>query len=113
MKRLYLPRWFTPVLLCLLVCATGCTKRAKANRHLQRANNYFSANQFDRAEIEYLNVMRLEPTNTVAIRNLAEIYYVNESLPRAVAFLNAAKQRDPNDVESRGKLARLMLASGA
>src|SRR4051812_16123573 len=113
MKPFQLSRWSVAILGIALLCSTGCTRRAKANRHLQRANSYFTANQYDRAEIEYLNVMRYQPTNTTALRNLAEIYYVNESYPRAAAFLSALKQRDPSDIESRGKLVRLLFASGA
>lgn len=113
MKPFQIQRWLAGILAIILICATGCTKGARANRHLQKANKYFAANQYDRAEIEYLNVMRYQPTNTVALRNLAEIYYANESYQRAGAFLSAVKQRDPSDTESRGKLARLMLSSGA
>src|ERR1041384_2633590 len=113
MKPFQFSRCFLAILALALFCSTGCTKRARANRHLQRANAYFAANQYDRAEIEYLNVMRFQPTNTVALRNLAEIYYVNDSIPRAAAFLGAVKQRQPNDAESRGKLARLLLGNGA
>src|ERR1041385_4910881 len=113
MKKLPLSRWLIALLAAVLLASTGCTRRARANRHLQRANNYFAANQYDRAEIEYLNVMRFQPTNAVALHNLAEIYYSNESFQRAAGFLMATKQRAPNDVESRGKLARLMLSSGS
>src|ERR1041384_2183378 len=108
MKQLLSSCWLKALLSLLALGSTACTKSARASRHLQRANNYFAANQYDRAEIEYLNVMRLQPTNAVALRNLAEIYYSNESFQRAAGFLMAIKQRDPNDVESRGKLARLM-----
>lgn len=112
MKQLGFSRWLTALLAVVLLGSAGCTRQAKAKRHLQRANSYFAANQYDRAEIEYLNVMRLQPTNIVAIHNLAEIYYSNESFQRAAAFLNAAKQLAPSDVESRGKLARLMISAG-
>src|SRR5262249_55927255 len=112
MKQMSSFRWLTAALAIILLASTGCTRQAKAKRHLQRANSYFAANQYDRAEIEYLNVMRLQSTNIVAIHNLAEIYYANESFQRAAAFLSAAKQLDPHDVESRGKLARLMISAG-
>src|SRR5436853_413312 len=113
MKPIYFSRWLPALLAFVLFTATGCTRRAKADRHLRRANSYFAANQYDRAEIEYLNVLRLQPTNTPAIRGLADIYYANESYARAATFLSGVKQRDPDDVESRGKLARLYLSTGA
>src|SRR5881394_2943339 len=105
MKSLPLSRWLIPLLAITLFCATGCTKRAKASRHLQRGDRYFAAGQYDRAELEYLNVLRMQPTNITAIAHLGEIYYADESYGRAGSFLSAVKQRNPNDVEARGKLA--------
>jgi Flp pilus assembly protein TadD len=74
-------------LLFVAVFAAGCSKQAKTARQ--------------------------QNTNHTAIRNLAEIYYVNESYSRAASLLNMAGKLDPSDAESRGKLARLMLLSGS
>src|SRR6266581_1758468 len=106
MKNPKFSPWLAALLAMALFCAGGCTRQAKVNRHLKRANSYFAADQYDRAEIEYLNVLRIQGTNRVAIRNLAQIYYTDEAYRRAGSLLSAAKGVDPTDMESRGRLAR-------
>lgn len=102
--------------LALIICAalsTGCSQKAKIDRYLTRGDKYFAAEQYDRAELEYLNVLRLDQTNRAAIRNLGAINFANEVPMRAAAFLNTIKAIDPGDVEIRAKLARIYLNAGA
>jgi tetratricopeptide (TPR) repeat protein len=100
-------------LLALAALLTGCSRQSKISRHLQRADSYFAGDQYDKAEIEYLNVLKLDATNRLAIRNLGAIYYSDELMLRATAFLNTAKQLDPNDLGSRSRLSRLYLIGDA
>lgn len=45
----------------VLSCAgVGCSPAAKKARHLERANRYFDSGQYDKAEIEYINVLQLD-----------------------------------------------------
>lgn len=45
----------------VLSCAgVGCSPVAKKARHLERANRYFDSGQYDKAEIEYINVLQLD-----------------------------------------------------
>jgi tetratricopeptide (TPR) repeat protein len=113
MKQISFLRWVLIALLGLLLGATGCSKQAKAGRHLNRANSFFAADQYDKAEIEYLNVLKIVRTNAVALRNLGEIYYADEQFMRAAALFKAAREVNPDDLESRAKLSRLFLLGGA
>ena len=51
MKSFQFSRCLTAMLAIVLLFATGCTKHARATRHLKRAHTYFAADQYDRAEI--------------------------------------------------------------
>ena len=62
-------------LLLLAVVGAGCSREARKSRHLKRAEKYYQAEQYAPAEIEYLNVLKLEPVNPVAIRRLGLIYH--------------------------------------
>ena len=46
---------------------TGCSAKAKKAYHLQKANRYFDAGDYGNAEVEYLNVLRNDHENALAI----------------------------------------------
>src|SRR6185295_3295871 len=72
-KHRYLP--VSLVALLIVVSGIGCSREAKKNRYLERANRYFQAEQYEKAEIEYLNVLRLNPQNPVAVTGLGLICF--------------------------------------
>ena len=98
-------------LACLL--ATGCSQESKKAAHLKRAEAHFTKGDFDRAEIEYRNVLRFEPTNHAAIRNLGMMWYDQWRTMQAISLLAFARTNDPGDLEVRLRLATIQLAGGA
>src|SRR5437867_2584160 len=57
------------VCFVLLVCfATGCSREAKRDRYVKRANRYYESKEYQKATIEYLNALRLDPENALCIR---------------------------------------------
>src|SRR5258708_4963410 len=96
----------------LLSLTGGCSKKARSGRHLQQADKYFAAGQYPKAEIEYLNTLRLDYTNARAISRLGAIYYDEGRFARSIPFLAKACQLVTNDVESHFKLGSIYLASG-
>ncbi len=104
-------RYWTLLVLGLALCFTGgCSKESKKARYLQRADRYFQAVQFDKAELEYLNVLRLEPANLHAIRQLGLIYFDQGRPNHAYQFLKRAEELDPANLEVRLKLGSIYLA---
>ena len=57
-------------ILLLVMAGAGCSAKAKKAYHQSRANRYYNAGQFDRAEIEYLNVLRYDAGNGQAYGRL-------------------------------------------
>ena len=57
----------------LAVGCTGCTAKARKVYHEKRAEKFYAASQFDRAEIEYLNVLHNDPMDAQAIGRLGLI----------------------------------------
>jgi tetratricopeptide (TPR) repeat protein len=90
----------------------GCSKEAKRAKHLARASNYFEAGKFEEASIEYLNVLRLDPTNALAIGRLGVIYHDQGKIYQANALLTKAEQLTPDDLSVRLRLGYLYLSSG-
>ena len=58
-------------LLLISVAASGCSKTEDTKEtRLARANDYFAAGQYDKAEKEYREVLRLAPDDPTALRQL-------------------------------------------
>lgn len=109
-----LQRYLPAILVCALLVATGagCTKQLKRSRHLSKGNRAFQAQQYDQAEIEYLNVLKVAPEDPVAISRLATIYSEEGRVGRAFPFLMKACELVTNDMELHLKLGNFYLAAG-
>jgi tetratricopeptide (TPR) repeat protein len=108
-----LPRLFGPVAfyVLLLFSATGCSK-LRTSRHLSRAATYYAAGQYPSAELEYLNVLRLQPDNPVAVGRLGMIYLQQGRAERAYSLLVKARDLGPENLEVRMNLALYDLGAG-
>jgi len=89
----------------LTIAIAGCSGHsAKAIYHERRADNFFKSGEFDKAEVEYMNVLRNDSENAHAIGQLGIIYYDEGRLQRAAPFLFKAVQLDTNNIELHTKL---------
>ena len=78
------------VALALLLCA-GCTKKAKEARYFKEGEQFFKSGEYDKAKIDYLKVLRLNPQNATAFARLGAIW-LDEGAPlRAGRFLEAGR----------------------
>ena len=115
MKRTITPGeglfWLT-VLALLIVFATGCTKQAKKTRALARAQKDFAAENYDRAEIEYLTALKVPPPEPAALLALGRIYFTQGRLPQAHAYLKKAVELQPDNPEAHARFAMACLAAG-
>src|SRR5687767_14230582 len=92
------------VALLIALAGTSCSRESKKNRHLKRANGFFQAEQYEKAEIEYLNVLKLDPQHPVAGAQLGMICFEQGRLPAAYSLLRKAEQLQPDNLEVRLKL---------
>jgi tetratricopeptide (TPR) repeat protein len=99
-------------LLLLLILPSGCSRQAKKARHLQQAQGYFKAEQYDKAEIEFRNVLRLERTNAAAILGLGVCYFNEGRIPQAYPLLQRSFETDTNNTDIRLRLASIHLVGG-
>ena len=116
-KKLLSPAISGPVLTVLLACLGiallgGCSAEARKNRALKRGDEFVAKNQYDRAEIEYINVLGDDGQNAHAMASLGVIYLEQGRLSRAFPLLKRASELDPNDLRARTKLASVYLAIG-
>jgi len=106
--------FFLPALLAGLLMGSfvGCTSEARKARHLKKAESYFEAADYEKAKIEYMNVLRADPQTAKAFQRMGAIWLEQGAPLRAGPFLFRARQLAPNDLETRLKLARVYLAIG-
>lgn len=104
----------TPLLAAaaFVVLLTGCSPEAKKTRYLEQADRYFADGKYDEAEIDYKNVLQLDPQNARAIGQLGFIYYAQGSVARSIPFIYRAQQLKPEDLPLRVKLGLVSMAAG-
>jgi tetratricopeptide (TPR) repeat protein len=96
----------------LVAGGTGCSAKAKKAYHLSRADRFYDAHRLERAEIEYLNVLRYDPANRQAFGRLGLIYYDEGRLQRAMFFLAKGSELSPDDLDLRLKLGFIYSSAG-
>ena len=108
--KLFLGTLFTALLLTTLL--GGCSREAKMARHLERADSYFKSGDYEKARIEYLNVLKLEQVNPRAIRQLGCMFQEQGAPVPAYRFLLKAQELYPEDREIAVKFGFVNLAIG-
>ena len=109
LKRIY-PRALAAILVAGF--AIGCSSEAKKSGFLKRANGYFESGEYDKAKIEYLNVLRADPQNATAVRQLGTIWFEQGAPLNAAPFLLKARDLAPEDLEARTKLTLVFMSVG-
>jgi len=94
------------------VVLSSCSPAARKARALERADRYFKAGDYDKAKIEYMNVLRLDHQNAMAFQQLGVIWFEEGAPLRATPFLFKARELAPNVVENRVRVARLFMSVG-
>jgi tetratricopeptide (TPR) repeat protein len=107
-------RQFAFVLPLVAIASFGCAKQEEnKEQHLSRANDYFAAEQYAKAEKEYRDVLRLAPEDPVALRHLGIIYLDQGQFLQAYPLLKKSVELQPDDPEIQLKLGTILLSSGA
>jgi tetratricopeptide (TPR) repeat protein len=98
--------------LLVAMAALSCAPDAKKSRALTRANSYFDSGEYDKAKIEYLNVLRADPQNATAVERLGTIWDEQGAPLHAAPFLLRTRDLAPDNLAARVKLGLILLANG-
>jgi tetratricopeptide (TPR) repeat protein len=96
----------------MAAASSGCSEHESKEALLARANSDLASAQYDKAEKEYRDVLRLAPDDPVALRQLAFIYVEQGQLPQAFQTVQKAAQAQPDDADLQVKLGQLLLTAG-
>src|SRR6266852_4000884 len=100
------------ILLSVALLLSGCFAGPKKARVLERADSYFKAGEYDKAKVEYLNLLRLDNQNVTAFRQIGFIWFEQGVPLRAIPFLLKVRELAPQNVAVRAKLALAFMAIG-
>jgi tetratricopeptide (TPR) repeat protein len=98
--------------LLLVILPSGCNKEAKAANRLDAAKEYFAKADYAAAEIEFKNVLELEPGHPEALKGIGLIWVRQGATLDAGRVLSAAKQKFSADDEVGLGLAQAMFELG-
>lgn len=108
-----LPRLaFVLVAAAVLAVGPGCSKDSKKTRALQQARTYVAAGEYDKAELEFKNVLQIEPGNADALAGLGVMFFEQGRVSSVFPLLSRAKDVQPNNLAVRTKLGMFYLAAG-
>ena len=100
------------LLAVILSVPTGCTKQARKQRALTRAERDLAAEKYERAEIEFLTALRVPPPSAKALIQLGRIYYAQGKYPQSYAYLQKVLELQPDDAAAHAQLAKTLLSLG-
>ena len=98
--------------LALALLTTGCTKTARFERHISKADAAFEQKDYETARIEYLNAFQLNPDDAHAVARLGIIFLEQGEITPAAQFLNRAQQLQPENLDVRRKLGSIFVTVG-
>ena len=99
------------------VITAACSQEEQTkDQHLSRANDYFLAEKYQKAEAEYRDVLRgarPDQADPIAIGRLGIIYFEEGQLRKAFPLLKKAAEVQPNDLEVQLRLGLAYLSAQA
>ena len=101
-----------PAIVLLVMLGPGCSPKAKEERYLRMANQFYDAGRYDEAEIEYGKVLQLDRRNAQAIGRLGMIYFDEGRFQQALPLLMVGSKLEETNLDVRLSLGRIYLAAG-
>ena len=89
-----------------LALLAGCSAESKKNGHLKKGGQYLAAGAYDKAELEYKNVLTLDRANGEAIARLGTMYFDQGRVISSFPFLKKAVAVQPQNNDVRLRLAK-------
>ena len=106
-------RWFSRVVLLLfaVVLVAGCGgKEERKAKYLEKGKSYLHDRNYDKARIEFKNVLQIDPKTAEAHRYLGEVEEGQQNWRKAHGHYRKAIELNPELIGPRVRLARLYLA---
>jgi tetratricopeptide (TPR) repeat protein len=94
------------------LASVGCSKKARQASLQARADGYFKAGEYDKAKIEYMNLLRADNSNASAWQQIGVIWFEQGAPLQAFPFLRKSRELAPGNLDLRLKLASAFMSMG-
>ena len=95
----------------LLLSACGGAEGRKA-KYLERGKSQMKEEKFDKAQVEFRNVLQIDPKNAQAYYYLGQIAEKQRNLQQAFGYYSKTVELAPDNLDAQSKIGRLLLLSG-
>ena len=103
----------TVIALSVALSISGCSgKQERIAKHLERAKTLYSATDYEKARVEFKNVLQMDPKNIDAIVGQAQVYEKLEKWRESAGLFQRAIDLDKNRVDAKENLARIYFLAG-
>lgn len=102
------------IVVCLISTLIACGgAEERKQKYLGKGKTYFNEENYDKARIEFKNVLQIDPKTPQPYYFLGRIEEQNKDLPKAVANYNKAIELQPNYYLAQVRLARIYTVIGS
>ena len=104
---------FSKLLAVTLAAAllSGCGgKEERKAKYLERGKSYLAEKNYDKARIEFKNVLQIDPKDAVGYQYLGQVEEKQRNWAQAFGAYKKASELDPELIEPRVRLAQFYLA---
>ncbi|MGD9826128.1 tetratricopeptide repeat protein, partial [Desulfobacter sp.] len=92
-----------------LIFYSCSSPQSEAAKHYENAKRYFAAQEYEKAKIEFQNVIQLEPDNDKAQCDLGETYVHLQDPVKAAAAFHQAVLLNPENLQAKLRLGQILL----
>ena len=101
------------LVLIATMALVGCDSvEERVNKHYARGMELIEQEKYETAAIEFRNAIRLDDTFTPARLEIAKLYERDGELRAALGNYRVVADGDPQNIESRLKIAQFLLMGG-
>lgn len=101
------------LLLALVLSWTaGCSRHKDPAKFIEMGDRAFDKREFEKAKIEYINAIRIQPTNAHATLRITKILLAQGQIMEAGPAIPWCRQAFPEDLEIRGTIVEILAAFG-
>ena len=100
-------RIFLLALLLSILSACGGAEGRKA-KYLERGKSQMEEEKFDKAQVEFRNVLQIDPKNAQAYYYLGQIAEKQRDLRQAFGYYSKAVELAPDNLDAQSKMGSLI-----
>ncbi|MFA6563370.1 MAG: tetratricopeptide repeat protein [Verrucomicrobiia bacterium] len=98
--------------ISLAMAGVSCSPATSKARHMEQADRYYEAGEYDKAEVEYISVLHVDSQNSHSLGRLGLVYFEQGRLERALPLLLRSFELDSSNLDVRLKLGLVYSAMG-